>query len=79
MPIPDEVAKLTDWLPLKRYLDLYGETDAAVRGRIVAGAWQAGVHYSRPKGAGIWVSIKAVNEWAAAHVPERVGFGSVAR
>jgi hypothetical protein len=62
--IPDDVAKLVDWVPRKRYLELYGETEAAVENRIARGHWQLGVHYSRPKGGGTWVSLKAVNEWA---------------
>lgn len=67
MSIPDEVAKLVDWIPKKRYLELYGETNATVLKRIARGHWVAGVHYSRPEGANQWFSIKAINEWAKTH------------
>jgi hypothetical protein len=66
--IPDDVAKLVDWIPLKRYLELYKETEDTVLKRIQRGHWQAGIHYSRPEGGGRWISIKAINEWAKTHV-----------
>ena len=68
--IPDDVAKLVDWLPKKRYLELTKESDAAVSKRIAQGFWKAGEQYSRPEGGGIWISLKGVNAWAAQHKPE---------
>lgn len=68
--IPDDVAKLVDWLPKKRYLQLTGETDAAVSKRIAQKVWKAREQYSRPEGGGIWISLKGVNAWAAQHKPE---------
>ena len=70
MTIPDDVAKLVDWIPLKRYLDLYDETKAAVENRIARKIWKLGVEYNRPAGAGTWISIKAVNAWASTTVVE---------
>lgn len=65
LKIPEDVAKLVDWIPLKRYLQLYGETKAAVANRTARGLWVRGKHYNVVKGGGTWVSIKAVNEWAS--------------
>lgn len=63
--IPDDVAKLVDWLPKRRYMQLYGETAAVVANRIQRKIWVEGVHFSRPPGGGVWISLKAVNEWAS--------------
>lgn len=71
--IPDDIAKLADWIPKKRYLDLYKESDEAIKKRIQKGFWKAGKQYSRPAGGGLWISIKGVNAWAAAHTPEASG------
>jgi hypothetical protein len=54
-----------DWIPLKRYLELYDETPDAVKARVKKKLWARGVHYNVPEGAGTWISIKAVNAWAA--------------
>lgn len=62
--IPDHIAKLVDWIPRRRYLELYGETGAAVTMRIAKNHWRQGVEYNVPKGGGLWISIKAVNDWA---------------
>lgn len=64
-PIPDDVAKLVDWIPRRRYRQLYGETDAVINNRIAREQWTLGVEYSRPEGGGTWISIKGVNAWAA--------------
>lgn len=64
--IPDDVAKLVDWLPKRRYTELYGEPASTIDSRIQRKDWVDGVHYSRPKGGGLWISIKAVNAWASA-------------
>ena len=71
LQLPDHVAKLMDWIPKKRYLQLYGETEAAVLKRISSKAWVEGVQWARPVGAGLWISIKGVNFWAQKHVRER--------
>jgi hypothetical protein len=63
-PIPDDVAKLVDFVPKKRYLELYGESAAAVDNRVARKHWVLGVHYTRPPGGGMWISLKAVNAWA---------------
>ena len=68
--LPDDVAKLLDWLPKKRYLELYGETAATIDNRIARKIWTLGVEYTRPPGAGVWISIKAVNAWASSMVEE---------
>ena len=65
--VPQSVKDQTDWIPLKRYMEWYGETKDAIVKRIKTGVWAAGVQWSRPEGAGIWVSQKGVNEWAARH------------
>lgn len=63
--IPDDVAKLVDWIPRRRYMQLYGETEAVINNRIARKQWVLGVHYNRPEGGGTWISIKAVNAWAS--------------
>lgn len=67
--LPEDVAKLVDWLPKKRYMELYGETAAAIDNRISRKYWTLGVEYTRPPGAGVWISIRAVNAWAAKSCP----------
>jgi hypothetical protein len=54
-----------DWVPFKRYIELFKETEDAVRHRMKSGAWEKGVHYNVPKGAGVWISLRAINAWAA--------------
>jgi hypothetical protein len=63
--LPEDVAKLVDWIPRKRYLELYGETNGAVLNRIARKQWVEGVQYSKPPGGGMWISIKGVNAWAS--------------
>jgi len=63
--LPEDVAKLVDWIPKRRYLELYGDTNAAVLNRIARGQWVLGRQYGKPAGGGTWISIKGVNEWAA--------------
>ena len=62
--IPDDVAKLVDWIPKRRYIQLVGESDEVIKKRIAAGYWQKGVHYDLPGGSRMWISLRAVNEWA---------------
>lgn len=64
--LPDQVAKLVDFIPVRKYLDLYGETKAAVDMRIARGHWRKGVEFTVPKGGGLWISLRAVNDWAKA-------------
>ena len=64
MTIPDDVAKLTDWIPKKRYIQLYGESEEVIKKRIANGHWRKGVHYDLPEGSRMWISLRAVNEWA---------------
>ncbi len=55
-----------DWIPKKAYMDLYGETADVINKRCrPGGGWKRGVHFNKPEGGGIWISIKAVNAWAA--------------
>lgn len=54
-----------EWVPVKRYCDLKGETEAAVLSRRSKGIWRDGVESKFLKGAGLWVNLIAVNEWAA--------------
>lgn len=65
LKIPDDVAKLVDWIPVKRYMQLYGESKAAINNRIARDLWTRGVHFNVVKGGGTWISIKGINEWAA--------------
>lgn len=54
-----------DWIPKRKYLELTGETDDAVKKRMREdGAWQRGVHWNKPDGGGVWISLRAVNRWA---------------
>lgn len=76
MKPPEWFLEAADWVPKKAYLALYGETDDTVRKRIASGVWKAGVQYSRPEGAGIWISIKGVNAWASTHVERASGPGA---
>lgn len=71
MKIPEWLQNAVDWVPKRVYLELFGETEEAVRKRIHIGAWKAGEQYSRPEGAGMWISIKGVNAWAAKHTEKR--------
>lgn len=64
--VPEDVLKLVDWVPKKRYMELYGETTDTISKRCQPGGpWKRGVHYNKPPGGGLWLSIKAINEWAA--------------
>lgn len=65
--LPTSVLDRLDWIPLRRYLEFFGENKETVRKRITSGKWQAGVVWSRPEGAGIWVSLKGLSAWAAVH------------
>lgn len=71
IPTAEEITRELDWVPLKRYLELYGESKAAVLKRIAGKHWRSSEQYSRPSGGGLWVSIKGVNAWAKVHVPEK--------
>jgi hypothetical protein len=71
IPTTEEIVRELDWIPLKRYLAIFEESKAAVAKRIAAGYWKAGKQYSRPEGAGLWISLKGVNAWAARHEPEK--------
>lgn len=62
--IPDEVAKLVDSVPVRRYMELYRESKNTIDMRIKRGYWRKGIEYGVPKGGGLWISLKAVNEWA---------------
>lgn len=64
MNIPDDVAKLVDWIPKRRYIQLYGESEEVIKKRIAAGYWQKGVHFDFPDGSRMWISLRAVNAWA---------------
>lgn len=68
--IPDEIAKLTECIPLKRYLDLTGETEAAVNNRIQRKHWNLGVEYHRPAGGGTWVDLPALCAWVRRGRPD---------
>jgi len=63
-----QALQLMDWIPLKRYLELSGETREAVRKRIKVNAWKRGQQFSTPHGADIWVSLSGVRAWAAKDV-----------
>lgn len=73
MPTDEELARQLDWIPKKRYLELFKETEAAVLKRIANKHWKAGEQYSRPAGGGLWISLKGVSAWAAQHAPEKSG------
>jgi hypothetical protein len=60
----DALIKKRDWIPLKRYVKLYEDSEAAVRKRIATGDWKKGEQWSVPEGAGVWISIAGVNAWA---------------
>lgn len=63
--IPQQVLDLIDWVPKKRYMEMYGETADTISKRCQPkGSWKRGVHYNKPPGGGLWISLKAVNEWA---------------
>lgn len=62
--LPDHIAKIVDSVPVRKYMELYGESKAAIDMRIARGHWRKGIEYGVPKGGGLWISIKAVNEWA---------------
>ena len=62
--LPDQVAKLVDSVPVRKYMELYGETRNTIEVRIKRGYWRKGIEYGVPKGGGLWISLKAVNEWA---------------
>lgn len=66
----DALLARVDWIPLKRYLELYHDTKAAVRKRITIKAWKEGRQWSKPEGADIWISLNGVNAWAAGNVQE---------
>lgn len=68
--IPDEVAKLTQCLPMRRYLELTKETEAAVNNRIQRKHWKLGEQYHRPVGGGTWVDLVGVMAWVRAGRPE---------
>lgn len=71
MPTDEELARQLDWIPKKRYLELFKETEAAVLKRIASKHWKPGEQYSRPEGGGLWISLKGVSAWAAKHKAER--------
>ncbi len=69
------LAAVTDdgwWIPVDRYCELYGETKEAVMTRRSKGIWRDGVESKFLKGAGLWVNLIAVNEWAAKSALRRV-------
>lgn len=65
-----EALQMMDWIPLKRYLDLTGESREAIRKRIKIKAWKRGEQYSVPHGADVWVSLSGVRAWAARDIRE---------
>lgn len=70
-PTTEDIVRELDWIPKKRYLELYKETEATVLKRIANKHWKPGEQYSRPAGGGLWLSIKGINAWAGQHKPER--------
>lgn len=64
--IRPELAKDGWWVPIDDYLALHkGESAEAVKTRRSKGIWRDGVESKYLKGAGLWVNLIAVNEWAA--------------
>jgi hypothetical protein len=70
MSADDKIAEAIDWIPLKRYLELYKETEGAVKQRCLSGAWKKGTHWNVPPGAGKWLSLRAINAWAASQAAQ---------
>lgn len=61
--IPDHIAKMVDFIPVRKYQELFGESKFAIDNRIRRGHWRKGLEYEVPKGGGLWISIKGVNAW----------------
>lgn len=55
-----------EWVPLKRYCELTGETANAVHVRRSKGIWIDGRHSKKVAGIGLWVNLREVEKWIAA-------------
>lgn len=54
------------WVLIKRFADLTGYTDKAVRRKLDQGVWVEGVHYKRGKDGRILINLEAYDEWVSA-------------
>jgi len=55
---------MMDYILLKKYCELSGETKDSVYGRIKRGQWIDGLHYKKSKDGKIWIDpIKVKKLW----------------
>jgi len=52
-----------DSIKIKKFCDLTGETEAAVRHLINDGVWLDGREYTRMPNGRLWISIKGFENW----------------
>jgi hypothetical protein len=56
---------LTGCIPLKAYIELYGENERTISQRIQRGHWRQGVEFHKIKGVRErWIDLEAVSKWA---------------
>ena len=51
------------WVRLKKYCELSGDTEYAVRHRRVRGIWLDGIHARLAPDKRLWVNLDEVNKW----------------
>jgi len=60
----EELIASVNWVPLRRYCQVTGESPKKLQMRVRRGVWIEGVHMSTPPGSrSTFVNIQAVAEW----------------
>lgn len=58
------------WVPLRKYVELSGDTADAVEKRLRSGYWLRDIHARKPEGASsLWINLRAVEDWAQGEKP----------
>ena len=52
-----------NWVTIKRFSELSGYTEKAVRNKIARGDWQMDVHWRKAPDGRILINLEAIEDW----------------
>ncbi|MTI12400.1 excisionase [Sansalvadorimonas verongulae] len=55
---------MLQWVRLKKYCELSGETKGSVNHKRAAGLWLEGQEFRVADDSCVWINLEAVNRWA---------------
>ena len=74
--IADAQRELFGWVPHEQYQQMFPkENRERIRNRLRRGAWQIGVHVTRPSEKELWVHLRNVQAWVEGRSPEDAAGG----